>query len=857
LAVHSSQTHLTPTLRFASDPALACPSVAMGFLHANGSPVASAGSVNDGVTFTRDAHGVGQATLSFPRLPLLKGDYTINVFLLCERGLHVYDHAERVATLRVVQQGLEQGLVTLPHAWDTGRRRLLSHTPAPCRATGAGPGPEAKALPWGVSRPIAPAMGLWSGLRPTGWPATTCRGHRPTSAPCLRPLLPLSARLGRRQASAVDPGAVASPARPMRRRWRQRSAAPRAPVRHRAARAQPRPRLASSAGRDLGRPGVDGVHDFHHTLFALAGRAGGRICVIAAPEESSPLHPWLGPTIHALHRDCAGHFNGGDYLFLAPGESGTGVAHALRRGEWVFSLHDFEAPEGTRRHNAQVLNRQFQAPSGALELALRMGKPVYFAALVWQPGRRSYHLHARLLGPDAADPLVAYTQALAQLVRQWPWAWSGWQWFDSWSPLGDPLQRNECERLLDLTDLWQQAHPHPRPPATRAAAPRRPAPLPLCPRRRIRRAGAPDFLTPGGLRRAPQVQVHYCPTCHRFSLDGAGWAAACQSLGLPPGSPPVAVDARLWSRAPTFLNIEPTTRCNFACWYCVGRHMAQRDIAVEDFARVLDHFPTVQAIALVGEGEPLMHKGFFDMARMAADRGIRVLTISNGSTFSSANVAKLCESGISYVSVSIDSVDPATFARRAWKATSSRCSPASQAGRLPRPARLRTRASDSRERCLPTRRTSCCPLWTWPRRMAGYLRGFLRSTPCRPTYHILAQLAQLQAVPRVAEAIGRDSPQALHRLQPAASFCQEEGIRIDKNGNPNGVRPGCDEEWVYTLLSGDITPCCQIKNPPSPHWNLAKRPLEEILRDPDYEATRFNLWNGLFPRYRQDCWKTR
>lgn len=188
-------------------------------------------------------------------------------------------------------------------------------------------------------------------------------------------------------------------------------------------------------------------HDFHHTLFALAGRAGGRIRVIAAPEESSPLHPWLGPTIHALHRDCAGHFNGGDYLFLAPGESGTGVAHALRRGEWVFSLHDFEAPEGTRRHNAQVLNRQFQAPSGALELALRMGKPVYFAALVWQPGRRSYHLHARLLGPDAADPLVAYTQALAQLVRQWPWAWSGWQWFDSWSPLGDPLQRNECERL--------------------------------------------------------------------------------------------------------------------------------------------------------------------------------------------------------------------------------------------------------------------------------------------------------------------------------------------------------------------------------------------------------------------------
>lgn len=188
-------------------------------------------------------------------------------------------------------------------------------------------------------------------------------------------------------------------------------------------------------------------HDFHHTLFALAGRAGGRIRVIAAPEETSPLHPWLGPAIHALHRDCACHFNGGDYLFLAPGESGTGVAHALRRGEMVFSLHDFEAPEGTRRRPADLLGRQFQAPSGAMELALRMGKPVYFTALVWQPGSQDYHLHARRLRPDTADPLAAYALALEQLVRQWPWAWSGWQWFDEWPPLNDAIQRNECEHL--------------------------------------------------------------------------------------------------------------------------------------------------------------------------------------------------------------------------------------------------------------------------------------------------------------------------------------------------------------------------------------------------------------------------
>jgi len=69
----------------------------------------------------RDALGHGVAELSFPRIPLLKGDYAVNVFLLCERGIHIYDHAERVVLLRVFQQGMEQGVVSLPHHWDALR----------------------------------------------------------------------------------------------------------------------------------------------------------------------------------------------------------------------------------------------------------------------------------------------------------------------------------------------------------------------------------------------------------------------------------------------------------------------------------------------------------------------------------------------------------------------------------------------------------------------------------------------------------------------------------------------------------------------------------------------------------------
>ncbi len=117
LAIHSGRSTLELHVQFHSDPALPCPSVAIGIAHANGTVVASAGSANDGVELSRDASGSGTGTLTLPRLPLLQGDYTISVILACERGLHPYEIVERAITLRVVQTGLEQGLVSLPRQW--------------------------------------------------------------------------------------------------------------------------------------------------------------------------------------------------------------------------------------------------------------------------------------------------------------------------------------------------------------------------------------------------------------------------------------------------------------------------------------------------------------------------------------------------------------------------------------------------------------------------------------------------------------------------------------------------------------------------------------------------------------------
>ncbi|MFN7087836.1 MAG: Wzt carbohydrate-binding domain-containing protein, partial [Burkholderiales bacterium] len=113
----SGESEVSITASFASDPALPCPTVAAGFMWQDGRVVCSAATHFDGVAMQRAADGTGEVELVFPRLPLLKGSYWAAVYLLCENAIHVYDYANFVAEVRVRQNNLEQGIVSLPHVW--------------------------------------------------------------------------------------------------------------------------------------------------------------------------------------------------------------------------------------------------------------------------------------------------------------------------------------------------------------------------------------------------------------------------------------------------------------------------------------------------------------------------------------------------------------------------------------------------------------------------------------------------------------------------------------------------------------------------------------------------------------------
>ena len=113
----SGESDLEVTIYYSIDPELPPPSVAIGFSDANNQTISSVLSANDGIVLKMDAQGHGQVSIVVPKLPLLKGRYTVTAFLACENALHVYQMVERSLTLNVTQKGLEQGIVKLAHKW--------------------------------------------------------------------------------------------------------------------------------------------------------------------------------------------------------------------------------------------------------------------------------------------------------------------------------------------------------------------------------------------------------------------------------------------------------------------------------------------------------------------------------------------------------------------------------------------------------------------------------------------------------------------------------------------------------------------------------------------------------------------
>ena len=127
-----------------------------------------------------------------------------------------------------------------------------------------------------------------------------------------------------------------------------------------------------------------------------------------------------------------------------------------------------------------------------------------------------------------------------------------------------------------------------------------------------------------------------------------------------------------FGRTVDYVRVSVTDRCNLRCTYCMSEEMQflpkAQLLSLEELDRVCTAFVRrgVRHLRLTG-GEPLMRRGFLDLVRGLSrhlDSGaLDELTLTTNGVRLREFAAVLYQAGVRRVNVSLDSLDPATFAR--------------------------------------------------------------------------------------------------------------------------------------------------------------------------------------------------
>lgn len=153
-------------------------------------------------------------------------------------------------------------------------------------------------------------------------------------------------------------------------------------------------------------------------------------------------------------------------------------------------------------------------------------------------------------------------------------------------------------------------------------------------------------------------------------IQQAGFDPAPGAGPLPPAGAPLS-DRR--GREVHDLRISVTDRCNFRCIYCMPREVFDKDypflprrdlLSFEEIVRVARLFVArgVKKIRITG-GEPLLRKNIERLVGMLAELDGVELTLTTNGVLLPKLARPLADAGLHRVTISLDSLDDATFRR--------------------------------------------------------------------------------------------------------------------------------------------------------------------------------------------------
>ena len=118
-----------------------------------------------------------------------------------------------------------------------------------------------------------------------------------------------------------------------------------------------------------------------------------------------------------------------------------------------------------------------------------------------------------------------------------------------------------------------------------------------------------------------------------------------------------------------YLRLSVTDLCNLRCRYCMpdGVDKLEREdiLTYEEFLRLAALFARcgVDTVRVTG-GEPLVRKGVEQLVKgLKAIPGIRKVTMTTNAVLLEQQLPALLEAGLDSVNISLDTLDPALFAK--------------------------------------------------------------------------------------------------------------------------------------------------------------------------------------------------
>lgn len=274
--------------------------------------------------------------------------------------------------------------------------------------------------------------------------------------------------------------------------------------------------------------------------------------------------------------------------------------------------------------------------------------------------------------------------------------------------------------------------------------------------------------------------------------------------------------------SPFAASLEPTTSCNLRCPECLSGLRAftrPRGMLATDLAtRVLDQLRAAHAfyLNLYFQGEPYLNPDFFNLVRLARERGFYVATSTNAHYLTPANAAETIASGLSRLIISLDGTTQETY----------------QAYRVG--GRLETVLAGTRN------------LMEAKRKAGG--RGpyvILQFLVVGPNEHQIDEALALADALEVDEIRFKtaqiDDYEHGNPLIPTNAQYSRYRRRLDGTYRlAHKLENACWRMWSSLVVTwdGKVAPCCFDKDAAHTVGNLAEASLRQVWRSTGYQAFR-------------------